>query len=217
MEVELSLLATLAVAVLATAAYEQEKGSVTFNFDADAVDQAPKGFEFGRTGGGTQGKWVVKAQQEAPSGSNVLAQVDTDDTDYRFPVAFTGPEMKDLRLSVKCKPVSGKVDQGCGLVFRLKDADNYYVTRANALEDNVHLYHVVKGKRVQFAGWNGKVKSGVWHELAVEAKGDSLQVFFDGKKVIDAHDKTFTNAGKFGVWTKADSVIYFDDLTAKPL
>ena len=128
-------------------------------------------------------------------------------------VAFTGPELKDLRLSVKCKPVSGKVDQGCGLVLRLKDTDNYYVARANALEDNVRLYHVVKGKRIQFAGWNGKVASGVWHELAVEAQGDHFQVFFNGKKVIDANDKTFADAGKIGLWTKADSVIYFDNLT----
>jgi hypothetical protein len=146
----------------------------------------------------------------------VLAQTDADDTDYRFPVAFTGPALKDLHLSVKCKPVSGRVDQGCGLVFRLKDADNYYVTRANALEDNVRLYHVIKGKRVQFASWNGEVKSGVWHELAVDAQDDHFQVSFDGTKVIDAHDKTFAEAGKFGLWTKADSVIYFDDLTATP-
>ena len=191
----------------------QEKTTMTFNFDGEKEGEAPKGFQFGRTGSGRDGKWVVKADKDAPSGGNVLAQIDADDTDYRFPVAFTGPDVKDLRLSVKCKPVSGKVDQGCGLVFRLKDADNYYVTRANALEDNVRLYHVVKGKRVQFAGWNGKVASGVWHELAVEVQGDHFQVFFDGKKVIDANDKTFADAGKIGLWTKADSVIYFDNLT----
>ena len=188
-----------------------------WNFDSDKPETPPSGFAFGRTGGGRSGRWVVRAENDAPSAPNVLAQVDADATDYRFPVAFSGPEMNDLRLSVKCKPVAGKVDQGCGLVFRLKDADNYYLTRANALEDNVRLYHVVKGRRQQFAGWNGKVASGVWHELAVEARGDHFQVFLDGKKVIDAHDKTFTEAGKIGVWTKADSVIYFDDLSAQPL
>ncbi len=193
------------------------QGPIVFSFDADTVDQSPRGFEFGRTGGGAQGRWVVKAEKDAPSAPHVLAQVDADETDYRFPVAFTGPALADLRLSVKCKPVSGRVDQGCGVVFRLKDADNYYVARANALEDNVRLYHVVKGKRVQFAGWNGAVKSGVWHELAVEARGDHFVVFFDGKAVIDAHDKTLTEAGKFGLWTKADSIIYFDDLVATPL
>jgi len=215
MKGEWGWLVTLAL-LLVTTARTQENTSKTFTFDGEPVGGPPKGFEFGRTGGGREGKWIIKADQDAPSPPNVLAQTDTDRTDYRFPVAFTGPEMKDLRLSVKCKPVSGKVDQGCGLVFRLKDANNYYITRANALEDNVRLYHVVKGKRIQFAGWNGAVKSGVWHDLAVEANGDGFRVFFDGNKVIDAHDKTFPEAGKFGLWTKADSVIYFDDLTVTP-
>jgi len=156
-------------------------------------------------------------REDAPSRKQVLAQMDADPTDYRFPVAYTGPAMKDLRVSVRCRPDSGKVDQGCGVIFRVKDADNYYVARANALEDNVRLYHVVKGKRRQFGGWNGKVASGVWHELAAEAKGDHFTVFFNGKKVIDEHDSTFPDAGKFGVWTKADSVIFFDDLTVTPL
>lgn len=201
---------------LALTALAQGGPATKFDFDSEKPGDPPQGFSFGRTGKGPPGTWVVQAVDGAPSGKNVLVQTDADRTDYRFPVAYTGPELKDLRLAVKCKPVSGKVDQGCGLVFRLKDADNYYVTRANALEDNVRLYHVVKGDRRQFAGWNGKVASGKWHELAVEAQGDHFQVFFDGQKVIDAHDKTFTEAGKFGVWTKADSVIQFDDLTATP-
>jgi hypothetical protein len=151
---------------------------------------------------------------DAPSGKNVLAQTDGDTTDYRFPIAYTGPELKDLRLSVKCKPIAGKGDQGCGIVWRLKDKDNYYVTRANALEDNVHLYRVIQGRRVRFEGWDGKVASGAWHELAMEMVGDHIQVFFDGSKVIDAHDGSLKDAGKFGVWTKADSIVQFDDLTA---
>ena len=209
----LLFLVALAAVVAASAG---EEAPIRFGFDSESANEAPRGFEFGRTGHGALGKWVVKAETSAPSAPNVLAQTDADDTDYRFPIAFTGPALKDLHLSVKCKPVSGRVDQGCGLVFRLKDADNYYVTRANALENNVRLYHVVKGKRIQFAGWNGKVTSGVWHELAVDAQADHFQVFYDRNKVIDAHDKTFSDAGKFGLWTKADSVIYFDDLTVTP-
>jgi hypothetical protein len=215
MKINLGFCAIVTIGLAAGAAGAEEKSPLTFNFDAEKRGELPKGFEVGRTGQGAPGKWVVRAK-DAPSGANVLVQADTDDTDYRFPVAFTGPALKNLRLSVKCKAVSGKVDQGCGLVFRLKDSDNYYVTRANALEDNVRLYHVVKGNRREFAGWKGKVSSGNWHELAVEAKGDHFQVFFDGKKIIDASDKTFTEAGKFGLWTKADSLIYFDDLTAIP-
>ena len=201
---------------MAMSAFAQDTAGKSFDFEADKPGEAPQGFSFGRTGKGPPGKWVVQAVDDAPSGKNVLTQTDADRTDYRFPIAFTGPEVKDLRISVKCRPVSGKGDQGCGLIFRLKNADNYYVARANALEDNVRLYHVVNGDRRQFAGWNGKVASGKWHELAVEAQGDHFQVFYDGRKVIDAHDKTFTDAGKFGVWTKADSVIQFDDLTATP-
>src|SRR6059036_267777 len=204
----LGVAALLLIAIVSGAGDATAPSPTIWSFDSDKPEMLPAGFAFGRTGGGREGHWVVRAEKDAPSAPNVLAQIDTDATDYRFPVAFTGPEMNDLRLSVKCKPVAGKVDQGCGLVFRLKDADNYYLTRANALEDNVRLYHVVKGRRQQFAGWNGKVASGVWHELAVEAQGDRFQVFFNGKKVIDAHDKTFPDSGKFGLWTKADSVIY---------
>ena len=203
-------------AVMAAAAFAEEKQVTAFNFDSDTAGQLPKGFEFALTGKGRPGKWVVQAVDDAPSGKNVLAQTDGDTTDYRFPIAYTGPEMKDLRLSVRCKPIGGKGDQGCGIIWRLKDKDNYYITRANALEDNVHLYHVVKGRRVRFEGWNGKVASGVWHELAMEMVGDHIQVFFNGNKVIEAHDDTFKDAGKFGVWTKADSIIQFDDLTATP-
>jgi len=206
----------LATSVLTTAFAADAPATITFNFDSDVAGRAPKGFVFGRTGNGAQGKWIVKSEKDAPSTSNVLVQIDADTTDYRFPIAFIGPQLKDLHLSVKCKAISGKVDQGCGLVFRLKDADNYYVARANALEDNVRLYHVIKGSRVQFAGWNGAVKSGMWHTLAVDAQGDAFRVNFDGKQVIDARDTTFQTAGKFGLWTKADSVIEFDDLSAIP-
>lgn len=199
---------------LATSVGAADKAPVSFNFDADTLGAPPKGFEFGLTGQGSPGEWVVRAEKDAPSGGNVLAQTDTDDIDYRFPVAYTGPDMKDLHLSAKCKAVSGEVDQAFGLVFRLKDADNYYVTRANPLEDNIRLYHVVKGNRRQIADWKGKVTAGMWHELAVEALGDHLQVFFDGTKIIDTHDNTFSEAGKFGVWTKADSFTLFDDLAA---
>lgn len=191
-------------------------GVVKWTFDSGEADKPPKGFSFGRTGSGAQGRWILRAEKDAPSGGMVLAQVDTDDTDYRFPIAVAdSPKLKDLKLSVKCKPVSGKVDQACGLVFRYQNENNYYVTRANAAENNVRLYHVKDGKRKQFAGWNGKVTQGAWHELRVEAKGDHFQVFWDGQKAIDAKDKTFSEPGRVGVWTKADSVTYFDDLAAE--
>lgn len=190
----------------------------TWSFDADSAGGPPAGFSFGRTGSGKPGTWVIKAEPDAPSKPNVLAQVDADRTDYRFPVAVANePSLRDVRLSVKCKPVAGSVDQACGLVFRYRDENNYYLTRANALENNVRLYHVKGGQRKQFEGYNGPITSKTWHDMRVDAREDHFEVYWDGKKVIDAHDKTFLAAGKVGVWTKADSVTYFDDLSATPL
>ncbi len=223
----------LAALVAVTTAQAEYPGAAktAWNFDADTVDAPPRHFVFGRTGSGRPGRWIVRSDAGAPSGANVLAQVDPDDTDYRFPVAVVdNSNLRDLRLSVKCKPVSGKVDQACGLVFRYRDENNYYLTRANALEDNVNLYYVKDGRRKQIAGWRGitgyitgvlggakKVSSGTWHELAIEADGDHFEVYWDANKVIDAHDSTFAEEGKIGLWTKADSVTYFDNLSAELL
>jgi len=190
----------------------------SWNFDDTADGASPNGFSFGRTGEGREGKWVARTEAGAPSGAKVLAQVDADGTDYRFPVAWANePVLRDLDLRVRCKPVSGKVDQACGLVFRLRDANNYYLTRANALESNVRLYFVKDGHRQQIASWSGRVTSRAWHELHAVAKGDHIEVFWNGVKVIDLRDGTFQDAGKVGVWTKADSVTYFDDLRVEPL
>jgi hypothetical protein len=153
------------------------------------------------------------ADPSAPSKPNVVAQTSTDKTDYRFPLLIADEgSFRDLDISVKFKAVGGSVDQAGGLVFRLKDANNYYIVRANALEDNYRLYHVVNGRRVQFAGANFKVSSGAWHELRVEAVGNKFVCYYDGVKKIEANDETFKDAGKVGLWTKADSVTYFDDL-----
>jgi hypothetical protein len=193
-------------------------GDHTWNFDSDREAASPVGFSFGRTGSGTQGRWVIHADADAPTRPNVLAQIDADDTDYRFPVAVAdAPALRDLRLSVRCKPVSGSVDQACGLVFRYRDEDNYLLTRANALEDNVRLYIVKDGQRRQIASWSGRVTAGGWHDYAVEARGDHIEVTWDGLKVLDHHDSTFMDAGRVGVWTKADSISYFDNLVVAPL
>ncbi len=192
--------------------------SITYNFDSDSPGGVPAKFHSSRTGQGTEGKWVVLADPTAPSKPNVVAQTSTDTTDYRFPLLIADEgSFKDLALSVKFKAVSGQVDRAGGLVFRLKDANNYYVVRANALEDNYRLYHVVDGRRRQFAGANFKVTSGEWHELKVECVGNKIICYYDGVKKIEATDDTFKDAGKIGLWTKADSVTYFDDLhvTAK--
>lgn len=196
-----------------------EKASpIIWDFEQDQAGNPPVGFSFGRTGEGRPGRWVIASDKNASSGVHLLAQTDADPTDYRFPVAVANaPVLKDFRLSVRCKPVSGHVDQAAGLVFRYQDENNYYVTRANALEGNVRLYKVVNGRRQQFADWNGPVTAGVWHEVRVEARADHLVVFWDGHKVISADDKTFPKAGLVGVWTKADSITTFDELSVESL
>ncbi len=195
-----------------------QSGQRTWNFDKDTPGKAPEGFTSALTGQGTMGQWVVTQEATAPSAPNVLAQTSQDKTDYRFPLAIAeGTSYKDLALSVKFKAVSGKVDQGAGLIFRLRDKDNYYIVRANALEDNFRLYHVVNGRRVQFAGANFKVSSQAWHEIKVEARGEEFKCYYDGQLKFTAKDSTFKEAGKVGLWTKADSVIYFDDLAAMDL
>jgi hypothetical protein len=118
----------------------------------------------------------------------------------------------DVDVSLKGKAISGKVDQGIGLVFRFSDSRSYYVVRANALENNVRLYKMVDGRRKQFAGAGVKVTSGRWHTMRVVAQGDHIVCYFNGQKLIDIHDATYTK-GKVGLWTKADSVTAFDDLT----
>jgi hypothetical protein len=189
-----------------------------WNFEEDAVGSRPAGFSFALTGQGRDGRWVVVQDPSAPAGGHVLAQLDQDETDYRFPVAVAdAPAPRDVRVEVRCMPVSGKIDEACGVVVRFQDAGHYYVARANALEDNLNLYRVVQGRRKQIQGWSGKVSANAWHTLAVEARGDHLTVFWDGKPVVDARDGTFPDAGRVGVWTKADSVTYFDALTASPL
>jgi hypothetical protein len=189
------------------------------DFSQDAVGQPPKGFEFGHTAGvGSPGKWVIQAD----GGNKVLAQADADSTRSRFPVAvLTEVSGADVDLSVRFKPISGRVDQAAGLVWRYQNQDNYYIVRANALEDNVVLYKVERGKRTDLPvkgegrtyGKKAEVPAGQWSILRVVANGRLFAVYFNGTKLYEVEDATFGEPGKVGVWTKADSVTQFDDLT----
>lgn len=213
----LTHLLVLSAIAFAPAALAQS-GNQTWNFDRDVVGKPPANFTSALTGRGTIGRWEVMKDDTAPSPPNVLAQTSVDTTDYRFPLAIADDtSYKDFSLSVKFKALSGKVDQGAGLVFRLQDKGNYYIVRANALENNYHLFHVIKGRRVQFAGANFKVTSNIWHAIKVEARGNEFKCFYDGQLKITAKDDNIREAGKIGLWTKADSVIHFDDLVVEEL
>jgi hypothetical protein len=185
----------------------------TYNFDSEKPGDVPSKFHGVRTGRGAPGQWIVIADPSAPSQPNVVVQNLADPVDSRF-VLFIADEGRfgDFDLRVKFKAMSGEVDRAAGLVFRLKDANNYYLARVNALEDNYRLYHVKGGKRHPFGGANLTVSAKEWHELRVECIGDRIICYYDGVKKIEATDETFRDAGKVGLWTKADSVTYFDDL-----
>ncbi|HEV8606964.1 MAG TPA: family 16 glycoside hydrolase [Tepidisphaeraceae bacterium] len=188
---------------------------ITADFEKDEVGAPPSGFVTALTGGGGPVKWVIQEDEKAPSGKKVLAQTSSDSTDYRFPLCVLKDfSAKDVEVSVQFKSVSGQVDQAGGLIARYRDKDNYYIVRANALEDNVRLYHVVKGDRVQFAGVSTKVASGQWHTLKLSVKGNHFQVFFNDRPLFEAVDDTFKEAGSAGMWTKADSVTRFDNFRA---
>jgi hypothetical protein len=189
------------------------------DFSDDAAGRPPKGFEFGYTArAGAPGKWIVEAE-----GTNkYLAQVDADNTRARFPVAVVSDiSAADIDLSVRFRPISGRVDQAAGLVWRYRDQDNYYIVRANALEDNVVLYKIEKGTRTDLPvkgegriyGKKTEVPGKQWSTLRVVANGRLFEVYFNGTKLYDVEDSTFTQPGRVGVWTKADSVTQFDDLT----
>jgi hypothetical protein len=197
---------------------EAAAAHTTYSFDVDAPGAPPAGFAFGRTGSGRPGRWLVQTDAAAKSSPHVLAQLDADSTNFRFPLAVTAEAWPaDVRVSVSCKMISGKVDQACGLVLRFRDENNYLITRANALEDNCRLYAVSDGKREQLASQELEVSPNAWHDYRFEADGDRLRVWWDGKLVLEHRDKTLLGAGSVGVWTKADSVTHFDDLRVEPV
>jgi len=181
----------------------------TVNFDDLKTGAPPPGWTATKTGKG-DAKWEVVADDSAPSKPNVLKQ----SGEATYPVCVKDDtNLKDGFVEVKFKPISGKEDQAGGVIWRCKDKDNYYISRANALEDNVTIYYTIKGKRTEKKRIDTKVSSGEWHTLRVDFKGSHFVVTFDGKKALELSDETFKDAGKVGVWTKADSVILFDDFT----
>ncbi|SRR6266480_3923647 len=181
----------------------------TVNFDDIKAGVPPPGWTATQTGSGTA-KWSVEKDASAPSQPNVLKQ----SGQATFPVCIKNDtNIKDGFVGVKFKPVAGKEDQAGGVIWRAKDSDNYYIARANALEGNVTIYHTIKGKRTEKKRTNMKVTSNQWHTLRVDFQDNRFTVAFDGKKAIEWNDETFKDAGKVGVWTKADSVTEFDNFT----
>jgi hypothetical protein len=186
---------------------------MTESFDGMQADAAPSGWTCGLTGAGTA-RWLVTADASAPTKPNVLKQIGEGD--------FPWCAAKDARLGngfaeVKLKPISGKEDQAGGVIWRFKDGDNYYIARANAVEDNVAVFIMQKGRRRLLKSVSLHVESGAWHTLRVEFNGPRYVVSFDGKRAVEGEDGTLADPGSVGLWTKADSVIAFDSFASGTL
>jgi len=196
-------------AMLATTMLASVALADTVSFDNLKTGVPPAGWTATRTGTGVA-KWTVEMDGTAPSKPNVLKQ----SGQATYPVCIKDDtSLKDGFVEVKFKPISGKEDQAGGLIWRARDSNNYYIARANALEDNVTIYHTVNGRRTEKKRSNIKVASNQWHTLRVDFQGNHFSVTFDGRKAVEWDDRTFPDAGKVGVWTKADSVTLFDDFT----
>jgi hypothetical protein len=177
-----------------------------WTFDAEHVGKVPAGIQV------FSGAWAVRAESDAPSPPNALCQTGSAD----YPALSLGEKAYgDVAVSVHFKPISGTSDRAAGIIFRIRDQDNYYILRANALEDNVNFYKYERGRRSLIQEGSAKVPSEQWQELQVEVKGNRMRGFLNGKLVVEASDDTF-KAGRAGLWTKADSATCFDDVRITP-
>jgi Domain of Unknown Function (DUF1080) len=197
----------------------------TFDFEKSGTPGAvPANFTQATTGKGSPADWKLQEVAGAPSGKMVVSQLSTKGDNMRFPVlVYDRITAQNIGLSVKFKAISGKEDQAAGLVVRYQDANNYYVVRANALEDNVVFYIVKDGNRIDLPvkgqgrtyGAKAPVTKGGWNTLGLQAEGNLFTISLNGKRLYEVEDKQISKSGKFGLWTKADSVIQFDDLTTE--
>ena len=188
----------------------------TFTFDNCKLGKIPSGWSQYYTGKSDTTDWKIVDD----GGSKVLAQLSEEDVSGHFnEVVFNGIEVKNVELNVKIKGVKGERDQGGGFVWRFRDADNHYIVRANPLEDNVVLYKMEDGKRTDLPLINKGRTYGVdvdplgsgWNNLKLVVIDDLFTVYLNEKEIFQVKDETFSNAGKIGLWTKADAVTYFDD------
>jgi hypothetical protein len=192
--------------------------SRSWNFDADQSNTPPRNFEVGTLfDRRPAGDWRVVATDRAQSPPHVLGQLQGKGAEHAYKVILaTGTEAADLDLSVSFLALEGKADMGGGLIWRATDDRNYYLTRANPLEQNIRIYRVVKGVRQMLKNFDRIIDLKQWHTLRVVSQGCRVQVFYDAITVFDICDQTFAS-GRIGLWTKSDAVTYFDDLRLEVL
>jgi len=201
-----AVVAALAAAVVAAGEAPVER---RWDFDSDVLDSLPEDWV------APVGRWSVASDESAPSGERVLAQRGRSWLSTFNVALVEGSSLGDLDLVVKLRAVSGRIDQGGGPVWRAADEGNYYVARWNPLESNYRVYFVKDGKRQQLRSADVTVDLERWHTLRITMEGDHIQGYLDGKKYLDVRDSTFAQAGRVGLWTKADAKTHFDDLTIR--
>jgi len=197
----------------AQVAIAQRSSDHAWSFDLDPVGTLPKGFIIGTLfDGRPAGDWRIMEFKDAPSPSRVFAQQMNTGAEHAYKTVFIEDvTAADLDLQVSFLAVGGKGDMGGGLIWRAADDRNYYLARANPLEQNIRAYRVVKGVRHLLANFDQVIPVHKWHRLRVVAKSQRFEVFFDGRTVLKLSDRAFAN-GRIGLWTKSDAVTYFDDL-----
>jgi hypothetical protein len=201
-------------AITCTALSAQEP--IKWTFEDPAAGTLPHGWTAAKTGEGPGSKWKIVKDETAPSGSQVIAQVSSEGPNRLFNLCIADEtSYRNVDLSVALKAESGKFDQGGGPIWRCRDADNYYVARANPLESNYRVYKVVAGKRTQLGSFDVETAAGKWYTIRILHEGRHIRCYLDGKLCLDVKDDQFADAGKIGLWTKADAVTSFDDLRVK--
>jgi hypothetical protein len=204
------------VLMLITSTSGDGKITTRWDFEDATIDKLPASWSADKTGKGDGSVWKVVEDKTAPKGPKVLAQTAANGPSGLFNLCVADKaSFVDLDLSVAFKAIAGKKDQGGGPVWRYQDANNYYVVRMNPLEDNFRLYKVVAGKRIQLATADVVAADQKWHTIRVVHKGNRIQCYLNGKLHLDVKDDTFKDAGKIGLWTKADAQTYFDDVVVR--
>lgn len=198
------LLAAAATIMATTSAFAE-----TDTFDRASPGAPPSDWSCGVTGRGSP-RWAIEPDPSAPSQPNVLKQSGSGTFPWCVKRAVS---IADGYAEVKFKPLGGREDQAGGIVWRWKDGDNYYVARANALENNISLYHTENGRRNTIRYVDAPVAGDQWHTLHVEFSGKTIRVLLDGKQYINLDDNHISGGGAVGVWTKADSITAFDDFS----
>jgi hypothetical protein len=188
------------------------------NFDSSQVGKTPAGWSVEMTNRGPAPRWEIRKDRTAPTQPYVLAQLSSDPSANRAPLAILDNlSLRDGDVSVRIKPVAGHEDPGGGLVWRYRDENNYYLVRTNVALKTVAVDKVENGRRIPVvAGVKHDFPFNAWSILKVSARGNHFQIYIDHRRILQGQDNTFTGPGRVGLCTMADSVTYFDDFRVYP-